>query len=1062
MPNDQVLVRFGGDTGQFKTQMDGAANTVRGTSQSIRDSLSGIQSSMNALQMQMSQLADISAQSAGSTKTLESYANWAFALSVLKFGYEGTKTAASAFTSTVGEIPAGLQKAEQAATAAALSYREYIKSLGYSKEYGPLVRLENEGIAASIGRLIEKVDTWLRSAELYKSGLLQAAGATVAAAGAMERFQQVAQEAGYENATRALQHYTTELTKVPGMTNDMAASIEASFASMKNLSAPLQESLVNLTVQMSSTKEQAQQLAERMTAAFRDPASGGMSLLNSLGAVTESMRQQFRAAQQNNDAQRMQSVLVRALAEQEKLLMQEKLRGLQEQLKAYSDLGFAGRLLSVAIQGQVREAQRALEVFEKQTKELENAAAALKKMLPTAEELRTAMNGVATGLNPLVLQLDQINSKIGILQRGLQGSTGDAAALLRQFEGFTATAKWDVNAYRAGYGSDTKTNADGSVEKVTKDTVVTREDAERDLARRIVEFQQKAADAIGPAWASLSDKAKASITSVTYNYGSTPGSVVRGAQSGSESQLAEAIRSLSANPGRRDQEANNITSKTTSGASDKEIEAATQAKAKLLDQQRQLNESVQGGSDREKVNLKNIQDEIDGKKDEVTAQQRVVDATKSELDKTQDIQSKQKISQDLRREELVLEQKKGDLKKSQLNLAIAEEEEPAKVLKAKMALYAFEQSKLAEGSAQWNAIEAQKIAAQAAFDKTEAAAAKISAEERRNIALKELEEKRTILREQVAEGQISHRDLLQADIILENQRAAIERQYWNDLKAIAKEGTTEYRQIISGITQLDSQASASRQKTVSRDMQMIVRDYRQAFDQIGSTISSSLMGMLQGTEKFSGLIRNVALKIVQYFLDAGIKMVTTWAANMAAKTAATVTGEAAETAATSAGTAARTGMASAAAAAGLATKIPSIIKSIVASAGETFAGVFGFLSPVMGPAAAAPAGAAMGAVLGMTSMASADIGMWSVPHDQVAMVHKNELIMPAKESEALRSMLSGGGGGGRTTVNAPVTHKIMAMDGASVEKVLMRNDKALMKVVGKAVRRGVHKSIRGV
>jgi hypothetical protein len=72
--------------------------------------------------------------------------------------------------------------------------------------------------------------------------------------------------------------------------------------------------------------------------------------------------------------------------------------------------------------------------------------------------------------------------------------------------------------------------------------------------------------------------------------------------------------------------------------------------------------------------------------------------------------------------------------------------------------------------------------------------------------------------------------------------------------------------------------------------------------------------------------------------------------------------------------------------------------------------------------------------------------------------------MPAKESEALRSMLSGGGGGGggRTTVNAPVTHKIMAMDGASVEKVLMRNDKALMKVVGKAVRRGVHKSIRGV
>lgn len=1043
MPNDQVLVRFGGDTGQFKTQMDGAANTVRGTTQSIRDSLSTLNASMAQLQSQMGALSASSERIAASTKGLLSYENWRFGLAVVSYAYNGVTTA-------IDSTSRAIDNTKQA-------IRDHVKDLGYMKEYGNLVKVENTGLAASVGRLVESYDLWIRSAEIYKSGLLQGAGATVAAAGAMERFQQVAQEGGFENATRALQYYTRELTKVPGMTNEVAASIQSGFASIKNLTLPLQETLVNLTVQMSTTKEGAQQLAEKMTAAFRDPASGGMSLLSSLGAVNESLRQQFRLAQQNNDVQGMQSVLVRGLIGQEKLLMQERLRGLQEQLKAYSELGFAGRLMSVAIQGQVRDAERALEVFEKQTRELERAATAIRRMVPAAEELRSAMNGVATGLNPLSTQLDTIASKIGILSRGLQGSTDDAASLIRKFEDFRSDAYWDVNAYRTGYGSDTKTNPDGSVEKVTKDTTVTREDAERDLARRIVEFQQKAAEAIGPAWASLSERAKASITSVTYNYGSTPGSVVRGAQSGNEGQLAEAIRSLSANPGRRSQEANNITSGTLSGASAKEIEAATQAKAKLLDQQRQLNESVQGGSDKEKANLKNIQDEIDGKKDEVLAQQRIVDATKSELDKTQDIQSKQKISQDLRREELVLEQKRGDLKKSQLNLAIAEEEEPAKILKAKMALYAFEQSKVAEGSAQWNQIEAQKIAAQAAFDKTETANAKLMAEEKRNIALKELEERRTILREQVAEGQISHRDLLQADIVLENQRTAIEREYWTSILATAREGTQEYKQVMSSMTQLDAEASARRQKTVSRDMQMIVRDYRQAFDQIGSTISSSLMGMLQGTEKFSNLIRNVALKIVQYFLDAGIKMVTTWAANMAAKAMATTTGEAAETAAVAAGTTARTGMESGAAAASMATKIPAIIKSITSSAAETFAGVFGWLSPIMGPLAAGPAAAAMGTVMGATSMVAADIGMWSVPHDRVALIHENEHIMPAREAEAFRNMLSNGGGG-QAPVSATAKINISSPDARGVKRLFESNDRVMVRTLNKAIRRGVHRS----
>jgi hypothetical protein len=51
-----------------------------------------------------------------------------------------------------------------------------------------------------------------------------------------------------------------------------------------------------------------------------------------------------------------------------------------------------------------------------------------------------------------------------------------------------------------------------------------------------------------------------------------------------------------------------------------------------------------------------------------------------------------------------------------------------------------------------------------------------------------------------------------------------------------------------------------------------------------------------------------------------------------------------------------------------------------------------------------------------------DIGAWDTPQNQLAMVRKNELVMPAPEAGAFRSMLSGaaqggGGSGGGDTHN---------------------------------------------
>lgn len=118
--------------------------------------------------------------------------------------------------------------------------------------------------------------------------------------------------------------------------------------------------------------------------------------------------------------------------------------------------------------------------------------------------------------------------------------------LIREHEGFRETPYWDVNALRTGYGSDTVTLADGTVKPVVEGTVVSREDAERDLKRRVdTEFRPRVISAVGAeTFANLSPNQQAALTSITYNYGSLPESVARAVQSGDMNAAAAAIDAL--------------------------------------------------------------------------------------------------------------------------------------------------------------------------------------------------------------------------------------------------------------------------------------------------------------------------------------------------------------------------------------------------------------------------------------------------------------------------------------------------------------------------------------
>lgn len=103
--------------------------------------------------------------------------------------------------------------------------------------------------------------------------------------------------------------------------------------------------------------------------------------------------------------------------------------------------------------------------------------------------------------------------------------------------------------------------------------------------------------------------------------------------------------------------------------------------------------------------------------------------------------------------------------------------------------------------------------------------------------------------------------------------------------------------------------------------------------------------------------------------------------------------------------------------------------------------------PMVGPfLAPAVAAGLLAAVIGMGSHIASAAGGWhTVPNDQLAMIHKDEQVLPAKYAEGLRNLIEGGGaqGGGFS----PTFH-INALDAKGVERVLRDNNSA----VGKAVR----------
>jgi hypothetical protein len=292
-------------------------------------------------------------------------------------------------------------------------------------------------------------------------------------------------------------------------------------------------------------------------------------------------------------------------------------------------------------------------------------------------------------------------------------------------------------------------------------------------------------------------------------------------------------------------------------------------------------------------------------------------------------------------------------------------------------------------------------------------------------------------------------------------RSALDEEYAAELALLQREAALGGQKLAQAQRVQDQILDAERRHRdqSSQITRQALDEQQREYESFGNTITgafdSQLRGLLSGTENWHTAFKSVLEDLLIKFIEFCERSLVQYVAMEATKTSATT-----------AGVAARTGAEQAGAAASLASQGAAMVRSILSSAAEAFAGVFGFLAPIMGPLAAGPATTAYGAVAGMAgAVASADIGMWSVPEDMLTLVHHNELVMPAAQAGAFRDMLGGDApqrGSSRATVNVhPTTNfHVSAVDSGSVAQWMKANSSTMMKAIDEAVRHGAHLGTR--
>jgi GH24 family phage-related lysozyme (muramidase) len=867
------------------------------------------------------------------------------------------------------------------------------------------------------GRLSIAVQEWYQWAQIYNSAQLEGAARTIALTGSISKFGSEMQRLGFDNATRGLQSFMAELMKIPGMTTDVAAQIEAGFGSIQPATGELNAALIQSVRLLANSKEEAKAWSDAIVPAFNSPEANGEKFLRSLGDISPKLLENLEHAKETGNAYRMQAALLDGLVTVAQRAKEAASRRAEEEIRTYTSLGLS-RDAAISLLGwfdaNVAKLKELNTEADAQIGKITEMRDRLQDMALTQEDIRRKAFDIARAYGTPSAAIEKLTSDIKMLRTASQAATDDAAKMIRQFEGFEPNAKWDTNHFRVGFGSDTFVDPSGKVREVTERTTVTVEQANADLDRRIREIQSSLTAQIGDDWDRLSARTRASITSIVYNYGAGNKKLIselKSAASQGDEAVSKVIRGRASdnggvNAGRRMLEADNITSNLAPEQVTKYDEALRIAESRL----KQINDIRQGGSVTQQTELAIAQSHAQGIADEVAEHSRLVEALNTELATEKDIGRQNELKKRIATEQSQIRELEISRMRAAAELEAAAFEvgtkERYQILKAELdkeaELRANEPDKLRE-------VKRRQVTVTDEFEYQKARADTSDEDAEFQERVNRFREEATVARELTVMKKIDD-DQLQATLLKNlKDREDAEREHWQRIQEIWGEGTNQYNQAQKRLTALTSKYSLERAGIQRQFNQQTFKEYESTFRSIYQSISSSMTGVLMGQQKLSQGIRSVLSSMLQMVLSKLVEKAAAWSATMALELTTTQATEAGKTAAVAGGEASRTGLMAAGGVAQLATRGMTMLKSILASAAETFAGVFAFLSPVMGPAAAGPAAAAQGTVAAQAAAVAAfDIGAWEIPGDQLAMVHRRELVMPAAEADAFRRLLSGG------------------------------------------------------
>jgi len=282
-------------------------------------------------------------------------------------------------------------------------------------------------------------------------------------------------------------------------------------------------------------------------------------------------------------------------------------------------------------------------------------------------------------------------------------------------------------------------------------------------------------------------------------------------------------------------------------------------------------------------------------------------------------------------------------------------------------------------------------------------------------------------------GQISEAQEVLALQDLERKKFEIEAAGLRERAKLYPEGSREREQLMNQLEIAEKRHGLNLMKINSGTTKAVARDWSTAFDSIADSLGQGVQAMNRGTLTWRNAISHVAQQVYGLYTQMFRRVVLAHLNAEQAKTAGTVTASGI-----------REGVEKGSVLKSIALTVWGALKKIAIMAYEAAASAYNatvgipYVGPVLAPIAAGAAFLAVGAY--GAAVASAAGGWDYVDRDQMAMVHKREMILPADLADRVRGItdpgMAAGGGAIALTINA--------IDAKGVKRLFRENGTALV------------------